>query len=83
MLEQPDAYSLASFASLHGISRSKVYGEIRAGRLTARKIGDRTIILAEGGKAWRERLSKVPATALARDERQPTDSQHDADAWLQ
>jgi hypothetical protein len=45
MLERPDAYSLVSFASRHGISRSKVYGEIRAGRLTARKIGDRTIIL--------------------------------------
>ena len=61
MLEQRDAYSLVNFASRHGISRSKVYGEIRAGRLTARKIGDRTIILAEDGKAWRENLPKMPA----------------------
>jgi hypothetical protein len=84
MLEQPDAYSLVNFASRHGISRSKVYGEIRAGRLTARKIGDRTIILAEDGKAWRESLPKVPAncSASARDETQPTDSQDDAEAWL-
>jgi hypothetical protein len=59
MLERPDAYSLVTFASRHGISRSKVYGEIRAGRLTARKIGDRTIILAEDGKTWRESLPKV------------------------
>ena len=61
MLEQPDAHSLASFASRHGISRSKVYGEIRSGRLIARKIGDRTIILAENGRVWRESLPKVPA----------------------
>jgi hypothetical protein len=80
MIEQLDAYSVVKFASRHGISRSKLYGEIRAGRLTARKIGDRTIILAKDGKAWRERLPKVPATALARDERQPTRSQHDAEA---
>jgi hypothetical protein len=65
MLEQPDAYSLGNFASRHGISRSKVYGEIRAGRLTARKIGDRTIILTEDGKAWRESLPKVPASRPA------------------
>jgi hypothetical protein len=76
MLERPDAYSLVSFASRHGISRSKVYGEIRAGRLTARKIGDRTIILAEDGKTWRESLPKVPANlrALARDEPHPRDN---------
>jgi hypothetical protein len=61
MLERPDAYSLVSFASRHCISRSKVYGEIRAGRLIARKIGDRTIILAEDGRAWRENLPKVRA----------------------
>jgi hypothetical protein len=73
MLEQPDAYSLVNFASRHGISRSKVYGEIRAGRLTARKIGDRTIILAEDGKAWRENLPKAPANcpASARNEMPP------------
>ena len=76
MLEQFDAYSLVTFASRHGISRSKIYGEIRAGRLTARKIGDRTIILAEDGKAWRESLPKVPANlrAPARDEPHPTDN---------
>lgn len=76
MLEQSDAYSLVNFASRHGISRSKLYGEIRAGRLTARKIGDRTIILAEDGKAWRESLPKLPANlrAPARDEPHTTDN---------
>jgi hypothetical protein len=62
MLEQRDAFSVELFASRHNISRSKVYGEIRAGRLIARKVGDRTIILAEDGRAWRENLPKVPAT---------------------
>jgi hypothetical protein len=58
MLEESDAFSLMDFASRHGISRSKVYGEIRAGRLIARKCGDRTIILAADGRAWREKLPK-------------------------
>jgi hypothetical protein len=62
MLEQRDAFSVVLFASRHNISRSKVYGEIRAGRLIARKVGDRTIILAEDGRAWRENLPKVPAS---------------------
>jgi hypothetical protein len=76
MLEQPDAYSLVKFASRHGISRSKLYGEIRTGRLTARKIGDRTIILAEDGKAWRESLPKAPVNrpASAPNEPHPTDN---------
>ena len=76
MLEQPDAYSLRNFASRHGISRSKIYGEIRAGRLTARKIGDRTIILAEDGKAWRESLPKAPVNrpASAPNEPHPPDN---------
>ena len=73
MLEQLDAYSLVNFASRHGISRSKLYGEIKAGQLTARKIGDRTIILAEDGKAWREKLPKVQAPASARDKTHPLD----------
>jgi hypothetical protein len=76
MREQSDAYSLTSFASRHGISRSKIYGEIKAGRLIARKIGDRTIILTEDGRAWRENLPKVLANipASARDQTHPTDS---------
>jgi hypothetical protein len=63
MLEESDAYSLASFALRHGISRSKVYEEIKNGRLVARKIGDRTVILADDGRIWRNKLPKVPAEA--------------------
>jgi predicted DNA-binding transcriptional regulator AlpA len=34
------------------ISRTKVYEEIKLGRLKARKIGRRTIILADDARAW-------------------------------
>jgi hypothetical protein len=37
-----------------GISRTKIYGEIKAGRLRARKCGRVTIILVSELRAWLE-----------------------------
>jgi hypothetical protein len=53
------SYSLNEFARQNAIGLTTVRGEIKAGRLTARKIGRRTIITAEGARAWQERLPKV------------------------
>jgi hypothetical protein len=53
------SYSLDEFARHNSIGLTTVRGEIRAGRLVARKIGRRTIIAAEDAKAWQERLPKV------------------------
>jgi hypothetical protein len=53
------SYSLDEFARQNDIGLSTVRGEIRAGRLVARKIGRRTIIAAEDAKAWQEQLPKV------------------------
>ncbi|MDN3624481.1 helix-turn-helix domain-containing protein [Methylobacterium isbiliense] len=39
------AYSIADFSRISGIGKSSVYEMINAGRLTARKIGSRTLIL--------------------------------------
>jgi hypothetical protein len=44
------------------IGLSTTYNEIRVGRLTARKIGRRTIITTDDEMAWRERLPKVHRT---------------------
>jgi hypothetical protein len=57
------SYSLNEFARRNAIGLTTVRGEIKAGRLAARKIGRRTIIAAEDAKAWRERLPKVPAAS--------------------
>src|SRR5689334_12402159 len=65
-----------AFASRHSISRSKLYAEIKAGRLIARKVGDRTVILAEDGRAWRENLPKVEADLV--NELEPRDTERSA-----
>jgi hypothetical protein len=58
-------YSLEKFARRHSISLRTMYSEINAGRLTARKIGRRTVIPIDDAKACIERLPKVQPRAVA------------------
>jgi hypothetical protein len=53
------SYSLDDFARLNDIALTTVRGEIRSGRLVARKIGRRTVITPEDANDWRNRLPKV------------------------
>jgi excisionase family DNA binding protein len=50
-------YSIEEFADLIGIGRSAVYKALRSGMLPARKIGKRTIIMAEDVEKY---LTRVP-----------------------
>lgn len=52
------AYSPKAAAKLCGIGMTKLYEEIGAGRLRARKCGNRTLIPAEAINAW---LAALPA----------------------
>ena len=54
------AYSIAELANKGPIRRSSIYNQIAAGRLRARKIGRRTIILDED---WRAFLASTPVIA--------------------
>lgn len=56
------AYAMSEFCDLYGISRSLAYNELRAGRLTARKIGRRTVILKADADAW---LTSLPVRGAA------------------
>jgi excisionase family DNA binding protein len=56
------AYSINDFAELIGIGRTKVYAEIRDGRLRAKKLGSRTLIT---GKAASEFISRLPDVKAA------------------
>jgi len=56
----PLAYSINDFADAIGVGRSKIYEEIRDGRLQAKKFGSRTIVLAQDAKAY---LSQLPDLA--------------------
>jgi len=56
------AYSIRELANDGPIGRSSIYNQIAAGRLRARRIGRRTIILDED---WRAFLASTPAIAPA------------------
>ncbi len=55
------AYSLAEFAELVSLGRSKVYQEIRAGRLRIVKAGRRSLVTAVDLMAWLNGLTTVGA----------------------
>jgi hypothetical protein len=57
--EHGGADSVKRFADKNGISRAQAYKEIGAGRLTARKVGARTIITHEDAAKWRRALPKA------------------------
>lgn len=55
-----EADSIEQFGLLNGnLGRQLIYDEINAGRLAAKKVGTRTIILRSSGKLWRESLPDV------------------------
>jgi excisionase family DNA binding protein len=54
--------SVKETAEKSGVCRSIVYEEIASGRLKARKLGRRTIILESDRRAWLESLPVVKAS---------------------
>lgn len=53
------ARSIPEFCRATDVGRSKIYEEIKAGRLKAKKFGSRTIIIDEDGRAWLEALPEA------------------------
>ena len=56
------ARSVDEFSGATGIGRTKLWSEIAAGRLMARKVGARTLILDEDGRAY---LTSLPTCGEA------------------
>jgi hypothetical protein len=55
-----EADSVEQFGLLNGnLGRQLIYDQIDAGRLVAKKVGGRTIILRSSAKLWRESLPDV------------------------
>jgi hypothetical protein len=59
------AWSVDEFARNHGIGRTTAFAEIKDGRLIARKVKGRTIVLEEDASAWRAALPKVHESSAA------------------
>jgi hypothetical protein len=65
------AFSIRELANKGPIGRSSIYNQIAAGRLRARKIGRRTVILDED---WRAFLESTPVIAPAKRADEPSDT---------
>jgi hypothetical protein len=59
------SFSADDFAKRHGIGRTTVFSEIKAGRLQARKVGKRTLVTAEDERAWLACLPKARESVAA------------------
>jgi predicted DNA-binding transcriptional regulator AlpA len=59
------AYSIEELSAGSGASRSKIYQEIASGRLKARKLGSRTIVLPQDGEEWLRSLPLFEPAASA------------------
>ena len=55
-VDEKDACSIPETAECAGVGRTRIYEEIKAGRLKARKVGDRTIILRTDRQDWLKTL---------------------------
>ena len=54
------AISIKAFCERNGIGMTSVHAEIKAGRLIARKCGNRTLIAKTDERAWLNSLPKLP-----------------------
>ena len=53
------AFSIRQFSEIYAIGRTKIYEELKSGRLRGRKIGRHTIILEDDAEEWSQRLPVI------------------------
>jgi predicted DNA-binding transcriptional regulator AlpA len=56
------ALAIREFCERYGICRETFYQEVRCGRLRARKIGEKTVVLKPDEDAW---VASMPALELS------------------
>jgi len=56
---EPLAYTVGNAVKVSGLARSRLYEEMRAGRIEARKAGRRTLILASSLAAFLAALPRA------------------------
>ena len=63
--ELTGALTIAEFCAEHRVGRTFTYAEIKAGRLSARKAGAKTLILRAEAERWAHSLPKLEAANAA------------------
>jgi hypothetical protein len=56
----PAAYTVSDIVEISGLSRATVFREMKSGRLPAKKVGARTLVLAVD---WQDYLDNLPPRA--------------------
>lgn len=70
-LSHREAFSIADFCRVYGISRPTFYHEVAVGRLRALKLGNKTIILKRDADAWVAALPELLGWAPTRKTKPP------------
>jgi hypothetical protein len=56
------AFSIQEFSQVYCLGRTKIYEELKSGRLRGRKIGKRTIITEDDAEEWLRHLPVMDST---------------------
>ena len=65
MAQYPAFCTIQQWIDISGIGRSKTYELIASGKLTARKLGSRTLVDVQQGLAYLNALPALPAQSAA------------------
>lgn len=60
--EPPAAMTIKEFSAWARLGRTSIYKQVKTGRLTLRKIGDKSVILRADAEAW---LRSLPSARAA------------------
>ena len=61
-MDTREAFAVREFCARYGICRQTFYNELKRGRINARKVGKKTVILRSDAEKW---ASSLPALNLA------------------
>jgi hypothetical protein len=53
------AFTVAEFCQTYRVGRNTFYGELKAERLSARKVGKKTLVLKAEAERWAQALPKL------------------------
>jgi excisionase family DNA binding protein len=58
-MDNREAFSVREFCARYGICKQTFYDEIHRGRITAKKLGKKTVILRTDADAWAASLPEL------------------------